>query len=115
MNQPQQPPPPVIVLIAYPGSRLAELQASYDSVKAQYEEAKSRFDALTAALKEEMSAAVPPGATDVALDAPPGLPRLRLSWKSPYRFDAKRFRAERPDIYVRYEIRGGHWELRVAE
>lgn len=99
-------------LTAVPGSRLEELLAGYESAKAAAEDAKSRLDALTAALKNEMAAAAPAGSTDVTLGAP-GLPRLRLSWKAPWRFDSKRFKADHPELYVRYEVRGGHWDLRL--
>jgi hypothetical protein len=105
--------PPVARLTAVPGSRLEQLQAEYESAKANFEDAKSRFEALTTALKSEMAAAAPAGSTDVLLNSAPGLPRLRMKWLRPYRFDAKRFRAEHPALYVRYEVRGGHWEMRA--
>jgi hypothetical protein len=101
-----------VLLTAPPGSRLQELQASYESAKAAKEEAVARFDAITGALKAEMAAAAPQKSTDVMLDSAPGLPRLRLKWMRPYRFDSKRFKAENPALYVRYEVRGGHWDLR---
>lgn len=102
-----------VVLLVTPGSRLEELQASYDSSKAQFEEARARFEAVTGALKSEMAAAAPQGSTDVILASAPGLPGLRLKWLTPWRFDVKRFRAENPVLYVQYEKRGGHWEMRA--
>ena len=102
-----------VVLIASPGSRLEELQASFESAKAQFEDAKARFEAVTGALKNELAAAAPQGSTDVLLAAAPGLPQLRMKWLTPYRFDVKRFRAEHPALYVRYEKQGGHFELRM--
>ncbi len=116
-RQPQEnpPAPAPVTLTARPGSRLEELQASYDSAKAAKEDAVARFDALTTAIKVEMAAAAPPGTTDITLDSASGLPRLRLKWLMPYRFDSKRFKAEHPDIYVRYEVRGGNWTLRQAD
>jgi hypothetical protein len=106
--------PPVLVLAA-PGSRLEQLLASYESARAQADEAKARLEALTDALKAEISAAAPHGTQEMTLDGGPGLPRMRMTWKAPYRFDVKRFRAEQPGMYVRYEVKGGHWELRVVQ
>jgi hypothetical protein len=106
---------PPVQLTAVPGSRLEELHASYDIVKAQYEDAKARYDALTAALKNEMAATAPAGSTDITLTGAPGLPRLRLRWLRPYRFDSKRFKADNPYLYVQYEKRGGHYDLRAAD
>jgi hypothetical protein len=100
------------VIAASPGSRLEQLLASYESAKAAADEAKTRFEGLAEAIKAELAAQVPAGAGDILLSGPPSMPRLRMSWKSPYRFDVKRFRAENPVMYVRYETRGGHWELR---
>lgn len=104
-----------VQLAAAAGSREEELLASYDSAKAALEDAKARFEAVTSALKNEMAATAPPGSTDIVLSGQPGLPRLRLRWKMPYRFDSKRFKAEHPEIYVRYEVQGGNWELRAAD
>ena len=101
-----------VVLLATPGGRLEALQASYESAKAAAQEAKDRFEAITTALKTELAAAAP-GRTEVHLAAAPGLTPLKLTWKQPYRFDVKRFRAERPEEYVRYEVKSqGFWELR---
>lgn len=102
-----------VQLTALSGSRTEELLAGYESAKAAFEDAKARFEAVTAALKNEMASATPEGTATVVLSGAPGLPRLRLSWKAPYRFDVRKFRAENPALYVRYETRGGHWELRA--
>lgn len=114
-GQQKQEKAPAAQLTAATGSRLDELLSMYDNAKAQAAEAKDRLEAVTSALKAEASAAVPEGTTDVALSgSTPGLPRLRMTWKQPWRFDVKRFRAERPADYVRYEVRSdGHWEIRA--
>ena len=104
--------PLVTQLITAPGSRLEELHAGYEPAKAAFEDAKARYEALTSALKNEIAAVAPPGSSDVVLNGPSGLPRLRMKWLAPYRFDVKRFRAEHPALYVRYEVQGGHYELR---
>lgn len=102
-------------LTAPPGSREEELLARYESAKAAKEDAVARFEAVSAALKNEMAVAAPPGATDIVLAGAPGLPRLRMRWLTPWRFDSKRFKAERPEDYVRYEVRGGHWHLQQVD
>lgn len=102
----------VVQLTALSGSRTEELLAGYESAKAAFEDAKARFEAVTAALKSEMASSAPEGSTDVALSGAPGLPRLRLRWKTSWRCDVKRFRAELPGVYVKYEKQSGTWELR---
>jgi hypothetical protein len=101
-----------ITVTAPPGSRLEQLLASYESTKAAAEEAKSRYEALTDAVKAELDAATPEGTQEIVLTGSPGLPQLKMTWRSPYRFDVKKFRAEHPRLYVQYEVKGGHWEMR---
>ncbi len=108
--------PPPVQLTASPGTRLEELLAAYETAKAAKEEAVARFDAITDALKAEMATAAPQGSTDITLSGQsPGLPRLHLMWTRPYRFETKRFRADHPGLYVRYEVRGGQWGLRQVD
>jgi hypothetical protein len=102
-------------LTAAPGSRQEELLAAYESAKAAKEDAVARFESVSAALKNVMTATAPNGSTDITLAGSPGLPRLRLRWLAPWRFDSKRFKAERPEDYVRYEVQGGHWDMRVVD
>lgn len=116
MTEQQQPaavvPFPVVPVTAAPGSRLEELLASYESAKAAAQEAADRFEAITDAIKNEMTAAAPNGTTVITLSGAPGLPQLKMTWKRPWRFDSKRFKAEHPRMYVQYEKQGGNWELR---
>lgn len=102
----------VPIITAAPGSRLEQLQASYEAAKAAAEEANHRFEAVAKAIKAELAQAAPGSADQVVLSGAPGLPRLKMTWMRPYRFDSKQFRADHPELYVRYETRGGHWELR---
>jgi hypothetical protein len=101
-----------VQLTALGGTRLEELLAGYESAKAAFEDARARFEAVTAALKNEMASSAPEGSKDIALSGTPGLPRLRLRWKTSWRCDVKKFRAERPELYVKYEKQSGTWELR---
>lgn len=113
-QQPADPPP--VQLAAVPGTRIEELLASYEPAKAAKEESAARFEAITDALKAEMAAAAPRGSTDITLSSQsPGLPRLRLHWSRPRRFNSKRFMHDHPALYVRYEERGGQWGLRVVD
>lgn len=112
MTETPQPLAEPGIVLARPGTRLEQLLASYEGAKAAAEEARSRYEALTDAIKAELAASAPEGTTEMILAGSPALPRLRMSWKRPWRFDSKRFKAEHPKLYVRYETRGGHWELR---
>jgi len=110
----EQPRPPRVTVEAEPGSRMESLLAAYESAKAEAQEANDRFDAICEALKAEGCAAVP-GSSALLLAGAPGLPKLRLTWHAPWRFDSKRFRRDHPRLYVQYEVRGGHWELRQED
>lgn len=105
-------PPPPAEAIAKPGSRLEELLAAYDVEKANAAEATARFEAVTKALKTELSEAFP-GRKDIVASGAPNLPKLRLAWRTPWRFNDKRFKEEQPVLYVKYSEQGGHWELRA--
>jgi len=108
----EQPKEPPFQVSAQPGSRLEELLASYESAKAAAEEAASRFEAIKDAIKAETTAACPEGTTRASITGTPGLPKLKLAWMTPYRFDSKRFKEEQPEMYVRYEKKIGFWEIR---
>ena len=101
------------VVTAAPGSRLESLLASYDSAKAAAEESAARFKAITDGIKAE-AGGVNPKATDISVSGAPGLPRLKLTWKRPWKFDTGRFKEENPLLYVTYATQGGHWELRAV-
>lgn len=103
--------PAPVQVTAPPGSRLEELLASYEGAKAAAEEATARFEAITGAIKAELSSAYP-GTGDISLSGAPGLPRLKMTWLHPWRFDSKRLKEENPLMYVRYAKQGGHYELR---
>jgi hypothetical protein len=94
-----------------PGSRLEDLLATYAHLKPQADEIATRLKAVTDAIKAELAAAVPGAQTiDVAheaLAAP-----LRLSYVESWRLDTKRLKAEAPETYVRYAVKGGSWQLR---
>lgn len=115
MTDQEAPPPAPSIVLAQPGTRLEQLLASYEGAKAAADEAKSRYKALTDAIKAELAASAPPGTEVITLAGPPALPRLRMTWKAPYRFDAKRFRVEHPRLYVQYEVQGGNWDLRMEQ
>jgi hypothetical protein len=112
MTTPKPQEPPAFPVTAQPGSRLEELLAMYESAKAEAAEAKSRFDGITSGLKAEIAAACPDGTTRASLTGAPGLPRLRMTWLTPWRFDSKTFKEEQPYLYVKYSKQGGHWDLR---
>jgi hypothetical protein len=110
--EPKQGKPAVLVTAAE-GSRAEQLLAQYEGAKAASEDAAARFKAITTALKAEASA-MSPGAEDILLSgAAPNLPRLRLAWRTPWRFNTEKFKEEEPYLYIKYSEQGGHWELRA--
>ena len=108
----EQEKQPRLAVTAPAGSRLEELLATYESVKANAEEAAARFKSLTDAVKAELSAEHP-GITDMVLTGAPGLPALRLAWVESWRLASKRLKEEDPLTYVKYAEKSGHWELRA--
>lgn len=104
--------PPRLTVTAPAGSRLEELLAAYESVKAAAEEAAGRFKSVTDAIKAELTAAHPK-VTDMVLTGSPGLPALRLAWVESWRLASRKLKEEDPLTYVKYAEKGGHWELRA--
>lgn len=94
-----------------PGTRLADLLAMYDHLKAQADEAGQRFDTVKNAIKAELAAAAP-GAPQVDVAHSALTQPLRLSYVESWRLDAKRMKAEAPETYVRYAAKSGSWQLR---
>lgn len=94
-----------------PGSRLEDLLAVYAQIKPQADELATRLDSVKTAIKAELRAAAPEAQQiDVAH---PALPQpLRLSYVESWRLDTKQLKANRPEIYVQYAVKGGKWELR---
>jgi hypothetical protein len=103
-----RPPVPRSQVTAQPGSRLEQLQAQYDEAQAAAEEAKERFETIKLAIEAELAAAAP-NAKIIALS---GAVPLTLSWRTPMRFDQKKFKEENTLTYVRYCRPLGYWELR---
>jgi hypothetical protein len=101
-------PAPRSQVMPLPGSRLEQLQAMYDDAEAKAKEAAERFDSIKKGIEAELAAAAP-GARIIALGGP--VP-LTMSWRTPMRFDQKRFKEENTRLYVSYCKPGGHWELR---
>lgn len=111
-RQPLPKLPPPVAVTAQPGSRLEQLLAAYGPARAAAEEAADHYKAVTDAIKAETAASCPEGTTRAAIAGVPGMPRLKLTWVTQWRFDSKRFKEEQPGVYVRYEKKSGFWELR---
>lgn len=114
-SPPEQPKPPPLPVTPVPGSRLEQLVASYETLKARRDEAAAAFDDCAAAIKAEVRAAFP-AEVAFAIAGSPHWPALRLTWSRPWRLDSKRMRREDPQLYVRYAVRRpeGQWDLREA-
>ncbi|TCB97555.1 hypothetical protein E0H26_11595 [Micromonospora zingiberis] len=99
------------MITAKPGSRLDELLAAYAELKPAADEAAARLKTVTDAIKAELTEAAPGeqriDVTHEALAQP-----LRLSYVESWRLNTKQLKAEAPEIYVRFAVKGGKWELR---
>lgn len=106
------PAPPPLLIRPDPGTRLEALLSQYGPLKAAAEEAKARYDAVTDAIKAELSGSHQ-GVRDFTVPGSPAWPDLRLTWRSPWHFDVKRFKHDHPVIYATYAEQKGRWELRA--
>ncbi len=114
MTAPDSRPPPFAVT-AQPGSRLEELLAAYEPLKAAAEEAAERFKSLTDAIKNEITAACPDGTARVSIAGTPGLPRLTMAWIKSWRVDSRKLKEEQPYLWVKYSKESSYWELRESK
>lgn len=90
-----------------PGSRLAELIAVYNHVKATADAAAERLRVVTEAIKAE---AIPQAPTATSIELTGAVP-LRLVSREQWRIDTKRLKAEDPLTYVRYAKKSVTWSL----
>jgi hypothetical protein len=109
-----KPEKTAVLVTAPPGSRLEQLLAQYDGAKAESQDAAARFKAITTAIKAE-AAEMSPGAEIIAIGGAPGLPRLRLSWRTLWHLDTDQFKEDHPYLYVKYGKQSGHWDLREQQ
>jgi len=120
MTQPEpQAPQPVnefgYTALNRPESRLDELLAKYDAVKDAADEAKALLDALTKAIKTELTGVYtrPDGAPYAAyhLGSPALAKPLHLRWTVSGRLNTADLRATFPDIAERFTEQKGTWVL----
>ena len=111
LSQPPDPPAAPVAVLAADGTRLAQLLAAYEPAKAAAEEAAQQYEALTQAIKIELTTAHPQ-AERVMLSGAPGLPRLRLAWVRSVRLNSRKLKQELPALYDLYAVQSGHYELR---
>jgi hypothetical protein len=102
-----------LVVVPDSDSRLEQLAAQYDQAKAEAAKATEALTAITNAIKLELTNAAP-GANDIRLDSPELAQPLRLFAVSSWRVDAKKLKAEAPEIYVRYATKSTAWQLRAV-
>lgn len=95
-----------------PESRLDQLTARYDQVKAQEKEAKAAAEEITTAIKAEL-ARLQPGATEVLLSSPHLAAPLQLQAVSRWTFDSRKCKAEHPQIYAAFARQSTSWTLRA--
>lgn len=95
-----------------PESRLDQLTARYDQVKAQEMEAKKEAEEITSAIKAEL-ARLHPGQTEILLSSPHLAAPLQMQAVSSWRFDSTRCKATYPEIYAAFAKQSTSWTLRA--
>lgn len=93
------------------GSRLESLLAAYADLKPRADDLTARLKSVTDAIKAELTAAQP-GAGRIDVTHEVLTQPLRLTYVESWRLDTKRLKADAPEIYVRYAVKGSKWELR---
>lgn len=94
-------------------TRLAQLVAQYDLAKAEAAKADEALKAITDGIKAELINAAP-GREDIRLESPELVKPLRLFAVSSWRIDARKLKAEAPEVYVRYAKQSTAWQLRAV-
>lgn len=88
-------------LQAIPDSRLDQLLALYDELKAAAEQAEARFDEVNTAIKAELAGRVAQG-RPVEVSHPALARPLRLTYVESWRIDSKGLKAADPATYVKW-------------
>lgn len=111
-SAPLPDPPPVVR--PTPDSRLEQLTARYDQVKAAEKAAKDEAEQITSAIKGELSR-LHPEAEEVLLHSPYLSAPLQLRAVDSWRFDSKGCKATHPQIYAAFAKRSTSWRLARME
>lgn len=113
-NAPEQAPVPTPVPQVKPrsNSELAQLHALYADAKSRAASAAEDLKTITDAIKLKLSESSP-GAAKVDLIPANGVdaPALRLNYVESWRVDARKLKAENPEVYVQYAKKSGSWRL----
>lgn len=113
MTAPVQPTGPVVV-VPERDSRLDQLAARYDAVKARADAAAAELAEVKEAIKSELATA--PGAGGEAVLRSEHLySPLRLHAVTSWRVDAKSLKASAPEVYVQYARQSTSWRLDVVK
>lgn len=110
---PASAPSPTPVVTPEPESRLDQLTARYETAKALAKQASDEFEDLKTSLKAEL-ASRHPEQKRVVLSSPHLLTPLELKAVPSWRFDSKRCKAERPDIYAAFAKQSTSWRLEAV-
>jgi hypothetical protein len=112
--QVQDAPPPPWRVVAPPGSRLEQLLDQLEDARARADEADKQAKAIADSIKAEVIPQAPQGTTSIVIAGSAWRPEFVVRWTESWRFDSKRFKAERLADWVRYAIKGGTWKLEKA-
>ena len=110
-----QPPIPESVAVrveANSDAELAQLHMLYAHLKAEAEEAASRFSAVKDAIKVKLNERDPEARKFARVGE--GGPTLSLSYSVSRRFDSRRFKRDKPEIFAAYQTESGSWTLKEA-
>jgi len=92
-------------------TRLGQLHAAYAAAKAEADAAAELLKTITDGIKLELGQRAH-GAERIRLSTP-GAPVMQLARSETWRLDSKRLKAEYPETWVRYAVKGESWTLRV--
>ncbi|TDP97671.1 hypothetical protein [Labedaea rhizosphaerae] len=99
---PDNATPPEPTVRPEPNTKLGQLLALHDQLKAAAKHAENMFEACKAAIKAEATAAAP-GARAVVVDSPDLAEPLRVFYSPRKRCNTKKMAAERPDVFAVYQ------------
>lgn len=108
---PETPVTPPPVVIPETDSRLEQLTAEWWALKPYVEQMQERLTELTKAIKQEVAAAAPEGASEVVLRSPYLPTPYRLHQVETWRLDTSKLKTQEPVTYARFARKSTSWRL----
>lgn len=102
---------PPLTVHAEAGSKLEQLHALYDTLKAEADAATKKVKVVTDAIKLELTQLDADERRFELTSSVEGARPLRLAYVESWRIDSAKMKTEEPETYVRFAKKSGSWRL----